>query len=380
MSKDEKHILPAGDFQKLLDLLSKRGYQSIGPVARYDAIVYDRISSVDDLAVGWTDLHEAGKYRAKKSSGPLLFGPIVGQQSWKRYLYPSVKKLFSLKKGKDGFEVEQSSDEPPKYAFVGVRSCDLHAISIQDKIFIDGPYQEIPYKRQRENVLTIVVNCTTPGGTCFCSSMNTGPWAESGFDLAMTEIFEDDQHYFVVKADSDTGREIISDLSLAKAPPEKVEIANRALKEAVNRMGRKLETHGIKELLYRNFENPRWKEVADRCLSCANCTLVCPTCFCATIEDQTDLDGKTALRVRKLDSCFTLDHSYIYGGSVRVSAASRYRQWLTHKLASWIDQFGMSGCVGCGRCITWCPVGIDITEEAAAIRESEREDKIPVEK
>ena len=83
------------------------------------------------------------------------------------------------------------------------------------------------------------------------------------------------------------------------------------------------------------------------------------------------LYGARAERWRKWDSCFTLDFSYIHGGSVRTSAAARYRQWLSHKLATWIDQFGSSGCVGCGRCITWCPVGIDITEEVAAIRASE---------
>jgi Fe-S-cluster-containing hydrogenase component 2 len=129
-----------------------------------------------------------------------------------------------------------------------------------------------------------------------------------------------------------------------------------------------MDTSGIKELLYRNPEHPRWDDVAERCLACTNCTLVCPTCFCGSVEDVTDLVGETAERWRRWDSCFTLDHSFLHGGSVRSSTRARYRQWLTHKLASWIDQFGTSGCIGCGRCITWCPVGIDITEEVAAIR------------
>ena len=133
-----------------------------------------------------------------------------------------------------------------------------------------------------------------------------------------------------------------------------------------------LDTTDIKGLLYRNYENPRWIEVANRCLTCGNCTLVCPTCFCNTIYEATDLAGKHAERWRKWDSCFNVDFSYIHGGSIRSSPMSRYRQWMTHKLATWIDQFGTSGCVGCGRCITWCPVGIDITEESRAIRESEK--------
>jgi Fe-S-cluster-containing hydrogenase component 2 len=132
-----------------------------------------------------------------------------------------------------------------------------------------------------------------------------------------------------------------------------------------------MDTRGIKELLYRNYEHPRWDNVATRCLTCANCTMVCPTCFCTTVEDVTDLSGDHAERWRKWDSCFTMDFSYIHGGSVRATPKSRYRQWLTHKLATWFDQFGSSGCVGCGRCITWCPVAIDLTEEVRAIRDSE---------
>lgn len=133
---------------------------------------------------------------------------------------------------------------------------------------------------------------------------------------------------------------------------------------------RTLDTDGIRDLLFDNLDHPRWDEVASRCLACTNCTLVCPTCFCSTVEDTTDLTGGVAERWQTWDSCFTMDFSYIHGGSVRKTHRARYRQWLTHKLASWIDQFGTSGCVGCGRCITWCPVGIDLTEEVRALRES----------
>ena len=114
--------------------------------------------------------------------------------------------------------------------------------------------------------------------------------------------------------------------------------------------------------------------MAERCLTCGNCTLVCPTCFCTNVEDVGDLTGDHAERWRVWDTCFSVDYSYIHGGSVRPSGRARYRQWLTHKLATWHDQFDSSGCVGCGRCITWCPVGIDITQEVAAIRETEEDD------
>jgi Fe-S-cluster-containing hydrogenase component 2 len=140
------------------------------------------------------------------------------------------------------------------------------------------------------------------------------------------------------------------------------------VERTASRMGRSLQTEGIKALLQNNPNHPRWADAAKRCLSCGNCTMVCPTCFCTTVDDHSDLTGASATRVRKWDSCFTLDFSYIHGGAVRQSGSARYRQWMTHKLASWYDQFGTSGCVGCGRCITWCPTGIDITAEAAAMR------------
>jgi Fe-S-cluster-containing hydrogenase component 2 len=133
-------------------------------------------------------------------------------------------------------------------------------------------------------------------------------------------------------------------------------------------MGRSLEAAGLDKVLLAGLESPRWEATAARCLSCANCTMVCPTCFCTTVEDTTDLTGDHAERWRRWDSCFTLDFSYIHGGAVRRTTASRYRQWLTHKFATWFEQFGESGCVGCGRCITWCPAGIDVTEEARAFR------------
>ena len=131
---------------------------------------------------------------------------------------------------------------------------------------------------------------------------------------------------------------------------------------------RKLNTTNIRDTLLSNLDHPRWDEVAERCLSCANCTMVCPTCFCSSVDEISDLAGDHVERERTWDSCFNVGFSYMNGGNVRDNVRSRFRQWLTHKLASWIDQFDTSGCVGCGRCITWCPVGIDLTEEVAAIR------------
>ena len=201
--------------------------------------------------------------------------------------------------------------------------------------------------------------------------MNTGPKATSGFDLGLTELLPHGRHYFLVEVGSERGVEVLSAVPHQPANDADRQHADHILDDTTRHMGRRLDTRGIIELLYRNYEHPQWDKVTERCLSCANCTMVCPTCFCTTVEDVTDLTGEHAERWRRWDSCFTVDFSYIHGGSVRATPRSRYRQWMTHKLATWIDQFGVSGCVGCGRCITWCPVGIDITVETGAIRESD---------
>jgi len=343
--------------------LRERGFTVVGPTVRSRSIVYAEIESAAELPAGWVDAQEGGTYSLERRDDDAVFGHNHGHDSLKSFLFPPRVQVWQGKRS--ALEQEQPS---PRYAFIGVRSCDLHAVAIQDRVFIGDHFVEPDYERRRRDAFFVAVNCGQAGGTCFCTSMGTGPRAESDFDLALTELLDGDGHRFLVEVGSERGAEVLADL-----PQRDPEAAEPALAQALSEataasMGRTLDTVGIKDLLYGNLDNPRWDEVAERCLTCGNCTMVCPTCFCATVEDTTDLAGQETERVREWDSCFTLEHSYIHGGSVRRSGKSRYRQWMTHKLASWIDQFGSSGCVGCGRCITWCPVAIDITEETAAIR------------
>jgi formate hydrogenlyase subunit 6/NADH:ubiquinone oxidoreductase subunit I len=357
--------------QLLIAALEKRGYTCVGPTIRDGAVVYERIRSEQELPIGYTDEQDGGTYRLKRRDDEARFGYTVGPQSWKRYLFPPSTLLMKAERTPDGFIATAPGEPAPKYAFIGVRACDLNAIAIQDRTFLNGPYCDPTYKARREAAFIVAVNCGQAARTCFCASMNTGPMATTGYDVALTEILEDKRHDFLVETGSEQGEQIASEVSTHAASLEDVDAGRRMVERAVHQMGRVMQTDGIKELLYRNMEHPRWENVAARCLSCANCTMVCPTCFCSTVEDVTDLTGDHSERWRRWDSCFTADHSYIHGGMVRPTTLSRYRQWMTHKLATWIDQFQTSGCVGCGRCITWCPVGIDITEEVRAIRESD---------
>lgn len=359
------------DLPRLLETLTDAGYRVVGPTLREEAITYDDIRSVEDLPAGWTDEQDGGMYRLKRRGDDKLFGYVVGPHSWKKFLFPPRLRLLSAHREESGFSVQEEPIDDDPLAFLGVRSCELHAIAVQDKVLLPvDPY----YRARRESLFLIAVNCGQAGGTCFCVSMNTGPGVTSGFDLSLTEIVDPGRHVFVLKIGSERGAEIARLLALEPATAEDLARAREETERAVGEMGRTLDTDGLKDVLSRNYEHPRWDEVAERCLLCANCTLVCPTCFCTTVEDTTDLTGEHAERWRTWDSCFTLDFSFIHGGSVRSSPRSRYRQWMTHKLSTWHEQFGTSGCVGCGRCITWCPEGIDITEEARVIRQSEGSD------
>jgi len=364
-------VIKTDGFEHLLEALAGRGYEIIGPTVKDGAVTYDTITAVHDLPIGLIDRQDGGTYRLLQNDQKTLFGYVVGQDSWKKFLYPPKHKMLELARRDKTFNTVRDGGKPGKLALLGVRACELQAIAVHDKILLGGPYADPDYRTNRENSLIIAVNCTRAGGTCFCVSMGTGPKAKSGFDLALTEIIENGSHYFLVESGSDMGAEILSEISSREADEHDIRTAELAIATAAANMGRNLDTNGLKELLQRNFDHPRWDQAAVRCLSCGNCTMVCPTCFCMTIEDATDIDSQIAARWRKWDSCFTLDFSYIHGGSIRASGKSRYRQWLMHKLANWVDQFGMIGCVGCGRCITWCPVGIDLTEEAGAIRASE---------
>jgi ferredoxin len=367
--KNQSVIAPEA-LDLVVSALRTRGYRVLGPTVRDGAIIYDDLESADELPIGWTDRQDGGTYRLERRADEARFGYAVGPHSWKRFLFPPRVRLWRAKlNGGTPAIDEEPLDETP-LAFMGVRSCELHAIEIQDRVFIGGKHVDRDYAARRDGAFLVAVNCFEPGGTCFCTSMGTGPKVQSGYDLALTELL-DREHRFLVEAGTDRGAEVLAELGGRSPVAADLDAAEASVESAAERMGRSMETFNLRELLARNLEHPRWEEVANRCLTCGNCTLVCPTCFCSAVEDETDLAGEEAERFRVWDNCFSVDYSYIHGGSVRPSGSSRYRQWMTHKLGTWHEQFGSSGCVGCGRCITWCPVGIDITEEVAAIRATE---------
>ncbi|KAB8183929.1 sulfite reductase subunit A [Nonomuraea phyllanthi] len=348
--------------EPLIEALTSSGYTVVGPRVEDGAIRMAEISSGADLPAGVGDVQKPGRYRLTSGDDGMVFGFAASPDSAKRYTQPPRQTLVRVRDE----AIEEVEQEAPRVALLGLRACDLAAVAVQDRVFAGGRHPDPAYLRRREALFLVAVNCAVPGGTCFCVSMGTGPKAVAGFDLAITELAS--PHRFLVETGSERGGEIVALIPHHPATSVDIDAAEEVSRTAASRMGRQVDTDGIQEWLPAAHDSPRWADVASRCLSCTNCTMVCPTCFCSTVEDVTDLTGQVTERSERWDSCFTLDFSEVSGSHVRSSGLARYRQWLTHKFATWYDQFGTSGCVGCGRCITWCPTGIDVTEELACIR------------
>jgi sulfhydrogenase subunit beta (sulfur reductase) len=368
--ENQVRVLDRSDFPRFLEALGELGYQIVGPTVRDGAIMLGEIAVESDLPIGWTEQQEAGRYRLVRRPDGALFGFTVGPQSWKKFLFPARTRIWTadLSSGELKVRTEDPAGERP-LACLGMRACELAALSVTDRVFLGG-VADPTYRARRRSLLRIAVECGSSAPTCFCASMGTGPAAESAYDLALTEVLDGGRHVFLVRVGSAEGERVLAGLPLRPAPPQESEARVRRLQRVAAQQVRAIPAAKVHDLLLQNLESPQWEEVARRCLACGNCTSVCPTCFCSTTEEVPDLSGTASERWRRWDSCFNRDFSQLHTISVRTSTASRYRQWITHKLATWHEQFGTSGCIGCGRCITWCPVGIDLTQEVRALQES----------
>ena len=359
----EPRLLAQSSFAVFLDILKKHHSKILGPVVHDGAIKWDEIHRIEDLPIGWRDYQEPGQYRIEKTDARNIFDIVHGPDSVKRQTFAPRERLLAIERKKKGFMVQSITPPQHKTALIGVRPCDLAGLKIQDRIFLHEQFPDPYYQVRRENLFLVAVNCTRAHATCFCASMGTGPKAQSEYDLVLTESEND----FLVQAGTPEGLSIFQALPLSPASPARVQADDDRIAACASSQTRTIDHTRLPQDLYDAHDHPQWDRVANRCLACTNCTMVCPTCFCHAVEETPDLNRQTTERVRVWDSCFTQNHGYIHGKNFRPTIKDRYRMWLTHKVASWIDQFGASGCVGCGRCITWCPVGIDLTEELHAL-------------
>jgi ferredoxin len=350
MSSDRSLVVEVPALGDLVDLLRSHGYAVVGPVLRDGVVVLDEIVTYDESLVGVGAETAPGSYRVVEVPGS-LFGGSVGPDSSKRWMSPPDRIAWTARKTDDGVELEHPS-APTRRAYFGIRPCDVAARKILGRFWPSHP----------DDVL-IVTECTTPTDTCFCSSMGTGPAAGADSDIVLTELGDG---RLLVRSGTDRGAVLLAKVHGNAAVAADVTLAHQRVENAAATMTRRVDPETARQALAASAESPIWDDIAQRCLACSNCTMVCPTCFCVTISDTSDLGGDVQRRVR-WDSCFTPGFSEVHGGPHRSSTSSRYRQWATHKFSTWWEQFGTAGCVGCGRCITWCPVGIDITAEVGRI-------------
>lgn len=367
MDNTETFFLPHTQLQMLIESLQQQGYRCVGPQVRDGAIMYDTLTRAEQLPWGIRDHQAPGSYRLEKIPQQEAFSWANGPQAIKPILFKTSETVWKVSRDSEGklSFLPNTAEETP-VAIFGARACDLAGMAIQDKVFVSGQYVDERYKKRRENLFVIAVNCTYSSNNCFCVSAGTGPEVTHSYDVLMTELTDG----FTVFSGSDKGKNLLTQLKLSLAQSTQIHSARERVTQAANMQTKRIpldNKKGLRDLLFSNLDHPRWTEVANRCLSCGNCTSVCPTCFCHTQADQPNMDTSESTQEKMWDSCFSEEHSYITGKVIRDDTRKRYRQWLTHKVGSWFDQFGTSGCIGCGRCITWCPVGIDITEELAAI-------------
>ena len=356
--------LPRKRFSEMLAALQQCGYRLVGPMLRDGAIVYSEFAAVEELPAGASIESGPGRVRASQENHPRLFAWANGPQAVKPLLFKPVETLWQVERqGQDSLDFRSPEVDVAPVAVIGVRACDLAALQLHDQHFLHGACRDTHYASRRERLLLIAVNCTHPADTCFCASTGDGPAVTDNFDILLDELDEG----YLVRAGSDQGKQIVASLVLQDASLQQTRQADNQVQAAADMQTRGIPPGNLYERLFAQAEHPRWSQVADRCLACGNCTQVCPTCFCSREQDETRLDGTASTHLRLWDSCFNEGHSYITGLVIRSEVKHRYRQWLTHKLGSWFVQYGRSGCVGCGRCIAWCPVGIDICEEVNAI-------------
>jgi sulfhydrogenase subunit beta (sulfur reductase) len=359
--------IPRTDLERVFTNLRAGGRIIIGPTVRQDTIVLAEIASIADLPAGWTDEQTPGRYRTRRTGQQAWFSFAAGPGAWQGFLYPPRVSLFrtdtSSSSAVRSMKINATLDTPPRLALIGVRACDLQAIRIADRVLLGGSFRDPHYAARREDVFILAVNCSRPSANCFCSSMECGPRVSGTFDLAVTEL--DD--VLVIEVGSDAGANVLEGTAWTAATAWDLDRAADVIRDAERSITRDVRTDHLGSFLFENLESPHWKDVASRCLGCGNCTMVCPTCFCTTVTDTIDFSERTE-RLRLWDSCFNSEFSHVHGGNARPSVRARYRQWLTHKFAAYREQYGVLGCVGCGRCITWCPAGIDVTEELKALR------------
>jgi len=341
-SRGSNVLIPKDSFYKWIDTLRSE-YRVFGPVMERDWTIFKEISSSKDLFMEYpTTMLSPGKLFIYKPREDIL--------------------KFSME---PTLSIEEIKPEIEKQVIVGIHSCDTNAVLYLD-IHFKHAYRDPYYTIRRDNTILIALNCMQITEDCFCSSLGTGPHlkAQSGYDMVLTDFGED----YLVELKSERSLEIFNLIKGKEAGPDEWRLKSEKEEALIKSFKKFIDIKGLDDLYMKNLDHPVWANTADgRCLSCSNCVMVCPTCFCYDIADEMSMDLKEGKRFRQLDACQDLRFAAVHGGNFRHTRASRLRQFQMHNLG-YTSQYGITKTVGCGRCITWCPTRIDLTEVAKEIQ------------
>jgi len=348
-------LIESANLSDIVDAIPQ-GYDVIAPVKQEWAVNLAKIDSSADLALGWKSDEHPGRYRLRRAATGLEGARPMTSPKW--FTHRPIETLSNARRDENGdWQYETPMAPTVKQAFFGVRACDVSGMLVMDRTF-NRQFHDAQYDAARRNNIIIGISCFDPGNNCFCSTFNTGPELKDGFDIGLSD-FNDK---YLIEVATDAGAKIIAGVDVKPAGRRLLEIKEERTAAARRRMARAFDLQKAVKVLNANYDHPYWQEPSARCLSCANCINVCPTCYCYQIDDKSNLAQTETSRERRWDACQNLEFAAVHGGNFRPKRVDRIRQWCNHKLNWTIEQYGCAGCVGCGRCITWCPTAIDITE------------------
>jgi sulfhydrogenase subunit beta (sulfur reductase) len=280
----------------------------------------------------------------------------------KKFFLPPRETLFRFEPGKGYLPTSEDLDR--RLVLFGVHACDVYAINILDEVF-GGRFPDPYFQARRKNTAIIGIDCT-PDEHCFCHSMRAD-FVDHGFDLFFHDLGE---HYFTL-----VGTALGDDMVIASAalfqPVEEADVREYKRRSSAKRASFQLavEIRDLPEIFELEYDSTLWNELGERCLACGACSMVCPTCYCYDVADKVELGGRAGTRLRSWDSCFFPSHAAIASGeNFRSRRADRIKFRYYHKQRGFVAEYGRPSCVGCGRCIEACPVGIDVTEVINRLR------------
>ncbi len=275
------------------------------------------------------------------------------RESVKGLFFPQRERLFSYQGG----TIDAPGFPDEKRVVFGVRPCDARGLSLLDRVFDGGDCRDPYYVTRRENTLVVAVGCSRPADTCFCTLTGGGPFSREGADLLLTDVGDN----FLAQPVTEEGEAFLRESAgFENGGPDRAASGRERMEHARDAVNAGLRIDPILEAIRRDFEDPFWETIHEKCIGCGVCTFLCPTCHCFDILDEGDAAGE---RIRIWDACmfpqFTLHAS---GANPRPTGKERMRQRVMHKFQYFVENHGEAACTGCGRCVRSCPVNLDIRD------------------